>query len=149
MITKYPLSIKKVTQKPKKANHFDPYEPRVGPDFYSEVASRIIVPDNCPYLIYGIGVARSGTTVSLNVMAASTVVDASGTKYPIQCGYQHFKAGYRHAMHGWPNETKTERWHFRIPEVSNYKVFYTKDAIGPYTNTESIYSPFEKEQFFT
>lgn len=122
-------------------NDFDPYEPRKGVDLYSEVASRIVIPSNIPYLIYGIGIARSGTTVSLNVMTSSVAEDAEGNQYPILGSYQHFKAGYRHAMHGWPNDTGDNKWSFEIPDASTSPTFYVKDPLGPYTHTESIYNP--------
>src|SRR6266446_323610 len=92
----------------------DPYEPRKGIDLYREVAPRIILPKNLPYLIAGIGIARSGTTASLNVMTSSIVEASNGNKYPIPASYQHFKAGYRQAMHGWPNQ----EWKFEIPDAS-------------------------------
>lgn len=121
----------------------DPYEPRTGVDLYGEVAPRIVLPDNLPYLVYGIGIARSGTTVSLNVMTSSNVEDDQGKKYPIEASYQHFKAGYRQAMHGWPNDTDEKKWQFAIPDAETTPVFYMKDPLGPYTHTESTYNPLE------
>ncbi len=121
----------------------DPYEPRKGVDLYSEVAPRIVMPTNLPYLIYGIGIARSGTTVSLNVMTSSTTQDTEGNQHPILGSYQHFKAGYRHAMHGWPNDTDDKKWTFGIPDATVSPTFYVKDPLGPYTHTESIYNPLE------
>lgn len=122
---------------------FDTYEPRTNVNLYDEVAPRIIIPTTPPYLIYGIGIARSGTTVSLNVMTSSDAVDSEGRHHPILGSYQHFKAGYRHAMHGWPNDTDEKRWAFNIPDASESPVFYVKDPLGPYTHTESIYNPLE------
>lgn len=119
----------------------DPYEPRTGVDLYAEVAPRIILPEKLPYLIYGIGIARSGTTVSLNVMTSSVARDELGNEHKIHAGYQHFKAGYRHAMHGWPNDTDKNKWTFEIPDASVSPVFYIKDPLGPYTKTESEYNP--------
>lgn len=124
----------------------DPYEPRKGVDkgvLYDEVASRIVLPDNLPYLVYGIGMARSGTTVSLNVMTSSQVSDQEGGHFPIHAGYQHFKAGFRHAMHDWPNDTDEKRWQFEIPDATESPAFYIKDPLGPYTETESTYNPLE------
>lgn len=123
------------------AGAIDPYEPRKGVDLYSEVAPRIILPENLPYLIYGIGIARSGTTVSLNVMTSSLAKEDEGKEFPIRAGYQHFKAGYRHAMHGWPNDNENHRWEFKIPDAHETPVFYIKDPLGPYTHTESVYNP--------
>jgi hypothetical protein len=117
----------------------DPYQPRSGTNFYKEVCDRIIFPENPPYLIYGIGIARSGTTVSLNILASSYVEDTDGKKSYLNASYQPFKSAYRQAMHNWPDKN----WKFRIPEFNESPAYYIKDPLGPYTYAESTYNPLE------
>lgn len=119
----------------------DPYEPRKSKSLYREVAKHIILPKNLPYFVYGLGIARNGTTVSLNFMAQAGLKDSRDKKYQVQCGYQHFKAGYRQAMHNWPKNEQNNEWQFTIPDASEFPIFYTKDPLGPYTLTEATFNP--------
>lgn len=114
------------------------YEPVERPieNYYAEIAERTRWNrNNPPYIVFGLGTARTGTTASLNVFRGSIVEDRNGITHQIPVAYQHFKAGLRHAMLGWQ---ENENWEFQIPDEP---VFYMKDTIGPYTQKESQYNP--------
>jgi hypothetical protein len=116
----------------------DAYEPVRRPldEYYAEVALRTRWNHRQPpNIICGIGTARTGTTASLNLFRGSMFKEFSETPRRIPVAYQHFKAGFRHAMLEW-NENKY--WSFQIP---NKALFYMKDTIGPYTKTESQFNP--------
>lgn len=120
---------------------YDEYQPRGGSAecYYDEVAQRTHFTQPPPFFIEAIGLARTGSTASLNIMASSNVITENGATVPIKAAYQHFKAGYRQAMHGWPNGD----WKFQFPERDQVPVFYGKDPLGPYTDMESRFDPLE------
>ncbi len=120
------------------------YEPTDNPldQYYSEIASRTQWDKGNPTpIVFTVGTARVGSTASLNLFRGSTVIDSNDNVNAIPVAYQHFKAGLRHAMLNW---NENSEWSFQIPKVP---LFYMKDTIGPYTQKESEYNPlkvFEK-----
>lgn len=105
-------------------------------NYYEEIASRIKWDrGNPPDIAYVIGLARTGTSASLNVFRGSQVKDIDGATYPITIGFQILKAGLRHGMLDW---RENPNWNFKIPKTP---LFYMKHSIGPYTDEESRYNP--------
>ena len=104
--------------------------------YYEEIASRIKWNrDNPPDIAYVIGLARTGTSASLNVFRGSRIDDIDGVTHPITIGYQIFKAGLRHGMLDW---RENPNWNFELPVTP---LFYMKHSIGPYSDEESRYNP--------
>lgn len=104
--------------------------------YYQEVAGRVKWDKNTPpTIILTLGLARTGTTASLNLSRGSLLQISEQKIQSIPVASGHLKGGVRHAMLDWKENKK---WVYEIP---NTPLFHMKENIGPYTENDSIYNP--------